>query len=183
MSPALLFLVLPLPPTPLLLPQVRSSLAPSGLLLPHRLQLWVQGLESGQLAAMSHLTSDEPVLGLKVADQVNVLAVVHQQDLALATLEASKLTEPCRVTHLDLTNLDLDKRTELVNLSVTKTGKLNGLVYWWVEEFGWGLEVSSLEAGAWRQAAFLVQETRVEEGREVEVRVTMERGLLELALA
>ena len=52
------------------LPAVQSSLAPGGLLLPYKLELWVKALHSPKLAKASHLTSDENVSGFKIADQV-----------------------------------------------------------------------------------------------------------------
>ena len=57
------------------LASLQASLAPGGLLLPHSLELWVQAVHSDQLLAQSCLTSDQPVLGLKIADQVGMGAL------------------------------------------------------------------------------------------------------------
>ena len=55
------------------LPAVQSSLAPGGLLLPYKLELWVKALYSPKLARASHLNNDENVSGFKIADQVNLI--------------------------------------------------------------------------------------------------------------
>lgn len=43
-------------------------------------------MESEELAVSSHLRSNAPVLGLTIADQINILAVTHLQEIQYATL-------------------------------------------------------------------------------------------------
>ncbi len=50
------------------------------------LMISVEVVESSELAVCSHLRSNEPVLGLSIADQINVLAVTHLQELQYAAL-------------------------------------------------------------------------------------------------
>ena len=46
-------------------------------------------MESAELAVCSHLRSNEPVLGLSIADQINVLAVTHLQEIQYAAVRKS----------------------------------------------------------------------------------------------
>lgn len=165
------------------LPSVRAALAPGGLLLPHSLEVWAVAVASPALATASHLTSDQPVLGFKIADQVNILAVGHHQDLTYHGMQRQELTAPCRLATLDLTSLDLDRRVVTVPLAVTNSGRVNAIVYWFVQQFGWDLQLSTMVSHAFGQAAFLVAETGVEVGGELGVICHTERGLLQLGIA
>ncbi len=52
-----------------------------------QIMTFIQVVESDELARCSHLRSNEPVLGLSIADQINVLAVTHLQELQYAVLQ------------------------------------------------------------------------------------------------
>jgi hypothetical protein len=88
-----------------------------------------------------------------------------------------------RLATLDLTSLSLDRRVVTVPLAVTASGRVNAIVYWFVQQFGWDLQLSTMESHAFGQAAFLVAETGVEAGGELGITCHTERGLLQLGLA
>ena len=66
--------------------------------------------------------------------------------------------------------------------SVIKTGPVNALIYWFVQDFGWGLNLNTLESSGYSQAAFLVKETLVEKGSEMSVSCQFEKGLIQLSV-
>ena len=51
-----------------------------------RFIIYFKVIESSELCDWTHLRSNEPVGGFRIADQVNILAVTHQQDLQYSTL-------------------------------------------------------------------------------------------------
>ena len=93
---------------------------------------------------------------------MNVLAVSHQQDISHGSVSVSShVTSPTLVTSLDLTSLDTERSTVTVSLPVIKTGTANGLLYWWIQHWGWNLTLDTKESQAFSQAAFLCKETQV----------------------
>ena len=90
---------------------------------------------------------------------MNVLAVSHQQDISHGSVsDSSHVTSPTLVTSLDLTSLDTERSTVTVSLPVIKTGTANGLLYWWIQHWGWNLTLNTKESQAFSQAAFLCKE-------------------------
>ncbi|XP_023335504.1 protein arginine N-methyltransferase 9 isoform X2 [Eurytemora carolleeae] len=87
---------------------VLGSLVPgSGIILPHKLQLWCQIVESEELCNYSHLRSNEPVSGFKIADQINILAVTHLQDIQFKTIKRKDLSAAIEVRSIDLNVFNL----------------------------------------------------------------------------
>jgi hypothetical protein len=61
-----------------------------------QIMTFIQVVESDELARCSHLRSNEPVLGLSIADQINVLAVTHLQELQYAVLQKKGNFHSCQ---------------------------------------------------------------------------------------
>jgi len=59
---------------------------------------------------------------------------------------------------------------------------VNALLYWFVQDFGWGLNLDSLKSSGYSQAAFLVKETMVQEGGSLPISCQFEKGLIQLSL-
>merc|ERR1719427_133277 len=131
---------------------------PSSLLLPFRLELWCVVISSKELAQRSHLVSNQPVLGFTIMDQINILAVSHQQEVNYMEMEKEELCTPTMVTTMELANLSLE-REELVNsLTMARSGLANGVAYWFVLDYGWNVKLSTLESEAYSQAVFVCKE-------------------------
>ena len=93
------------------------------------------------------------------------------------------MTAPTMVATLDLTALDLGRTISTSRLAATRAGRVNCLLYWFVQHLGWGLEVDTRAGEAHRLAAWLVAPRQVQEGEELPVTLHLERGLLGLTLA
>ena len=113
--------------------------------------------------------------------QVNILAVAHHQEVSHANI-GEEMTEGFRVTTFNVNNLNMERATINTSTSVTKTGPVNALLYWFVQDFGWGLNLNTLESSGYSQAAFLVKETLVEKGGEMSVSCQFEKGLIQLSV-
>jgi len=152
--------------------------APS-IILPFRLELWAVVISSKELAQRSHLVSNDPVLDFTIADQMNILAVAHQQEINYMGLEKVELSIPTMVTSLEMANISLERK-ELVNsLTLSRSGVANGLAYWFMMDYGWNIKLSTLESEAYNQAVFLCKEVTVEEGDRLLVRCQMEGGIID----
>jgi len=156
-----------------------TSIRSSPLLLPFRLELWCVVISSKDLARRSHLVSNEQVLDFIIADQINILAVTHQQDINYQGLEKLELCNPLIVTTVELVNISLDRETFVSKCPVTAAGLGNGVVYWFVMDFGWNIKLSTLESEAYNQAMFVCKEQMVEVGDELNIKCQTERGLLD----
>ena len=113
--------------------------------------------------------------------QVNILAVGHHQEVSHVNL-GEEMTDRFRVASFNLNNLSMERATVNASACVIKTGHVNALLYWFVQDFGWGLNLNSLESSGYSQAAFLVKETLVEEGSEMSVSCQFEKGLIQLSV-
>jgi len=163
-------------------PAIRRTLVPAtGLLLPWKIELWCQVIESSELSKMSHLTSDEPVLGFKIADQINILAVTHIQDLKFQSLEKIELSAETHLANIELTHLDNERTIKSENVGVTRGGVANAVIYWFVQDFGWGLTLDTRKSTSMSQAAFMCTPTNVEQGGSIGIRWQVERGLLDIS--
>jgi len=151
----------------------------SSLVLPFRLELWCVIISSKELAHRSHLISNEPVLGFNIADQMNILAVSHQQEVSYKGMEKEELCSPTLVSTMELASLSLEREVLVNSLSITKSGLANGIAYWFALDYGWDVKLSTLESEAYNQAMFVCKEVKVEEGDKLRVRCQMERGLLD----
>jgi len=152
---------------------------PSSLVLPFRLELWCVVISSKELAHRSHLISNDPVLGFNIADQMNILAVSHQQEVSYKGMVKEELCSPTMATTMELASLSLDREVLVNSLNITKPGLANGIAYWFVQDFGWNVKLSTLESEAYHQAMFVCKEVRVVEGDKLRLRCQMERGLLD----
>jgi len=152
---------------------------PASLLLPFRLEVWCVVISSRELAHRSHLTNNDRVLGFTIADQVNILAVAHQQEIRYKEMEKQELCAHTMVKSMELAAVSLDREILVNNLNITTSGSANGVAYWFVLDYGWGVKLSTLDSDAYYQAMFLCKEVRVEEGDRLKVRFQMERGLLD----
>ena len=113
--------------------------------------------------------------------QVNILAVAHHQEVSHVNI-GEEMTEAFRVTTFNLNNLSMERATINTSTSVIKTGPVNALIYWFVQDFGWGLNLNTWESLGYSQAAFLVKETLVEKGTEMSVSCQFEKGLIQLSV-
>jgi len=157
-----------------------SSVArPTSLLLPFRVEVWCVVISSMELAQKSHLVNNDPVLGFKIADQVNILAVAHQQEIRYNEMEKQELCTPTMVKSIELMNVSHDREVLVNSLTITTSGMANGIAYWFVLDYGWGVKLSTLESDAYYQAMFLCKQVQVEEGNRLRVRFQVERGLLD----
>eukprot|EP00092_Neocalanus_flemingeri_P022801 GFUD01024725.1.p1 GENE.GFUD01024725.1~~GFUD01024725.1.p1 ORF type:complete len:464 (+),score=177.67 GFUD01024725.1:113-1393(+) len=152
---------------------------PSSLLLPFRLELWCVVISSKELAQRSHLVSNKQVLGFTIADQINILAVSHQQEINYMGLEKQELSTPTLVTTMELAHLSLEREVLVNSLPITNSGLANGVAYWFMLDYGWNIKLSTLESEAYSQAVFVCKEVMVKEGDMLGVRCQMERGLLD----
>jgi len=152
---------------------------PVSLLLPFRLEVWCVVISSRELAHRSHLINNDPVLGFTIADQVNILAVAHQQEIRYKEMEKQELCAHTLVKSMELASVSLEREILVNNLTITTSGRANGVAYWFVLDYGWGVKLSTLDSDAYYQAMFLCKEVRVEEGERLKVRFQMERGLLD----
>jgi len=165
------------------LPGLLAALVPaSGLILPHKLQLWCQVVESEELSSISHLRSNHPVGGFKIADQINILAVTHLQELNISTLKKKDLTAPVHVRDIDLTQPNLEREFLDKKTKVTHSGTATSVVYWFLVDFGWGVQFSTLQGDTYSQGAVMCTETPVTEEEEITVICQMENGLLNFFL-
>jgi len=161
------------------LDHIVTTLVPhSGLLLPHKLQLWAQIIESEELCKLSHLRSNEPVSGFKIADQINILAVTHQQDLNYHTLNKKELSEAIHVRDIDLTSPDLSRQFSHTTVNITQSGQISAVIYWFVQDFGWNLHLSTLQSTSFSQCAVMCKEESVQQGQHVQLATQMENGLV-----
>ena len=110
---------------------------------------------------------------------MNILAVGHHQEVSHVNL-GEEMTDRFRVASFNLNNLSMERVTINASASVIKSGPVNALLYWFVQDFGWGLNLNTLESSGYSQAAFLVKETLVEEGGEMSVSCQFEKGLIQL---
>jgi len=156
-----------------------SITRPTSLLLPFRLELWCVVISSKELAQRSHLVSNDPVLGFSIADQINILAVAHQQEVNYKGLEKEELCKPTMVAAMELATLSLERKVLVNSQSITHRGVANGVAYWFVLDFGWDVKLNTLDSEAFNQAMFMCKEVKVEEGDKLKVRCQMERGLLD----
>ena len=108
--------------------------------------------------------------------------MAHQQDLQEPG-PGEEVTAPALVATLDLTALDLGRTISSSRLPAVRAGRVNCLLYWFVQHLGWGLEVDTRAGRAHRLAAWLVAPRQVQEGEQLAVTVHLERGLLGLSLA
>lgn len=152
---------------------------PSSLLLPFLVEVWCVVISSKELAKQSHLVSNTPVLGFTIADQVNILAVAHQQEVRYKEMEKEELCNPTMVKRMELASLSLDREILVNSLDITTPGLANGVAYWFVLDYGWGVKLSTMDSEAYFQAIFICKEVRVEMGDRLKVRFQMERGLLD----
>ena len=152
---------------------------PLSRLLPFRLEVWCVVISSRELAHRSHLINNDPVLGFIIADQVNILAVAHQQEIRYKEMEKQELCTPTMVKSVELANVSLEREVLVNSLDITTSGQANGIAYWFVLDYGWGVRLSTLDSDAYYQAIFLCKEVMVEEGDRLKVRFQMERGLID----
>ena len=121
---------------------------PDCRLLPATLELWCSLADSPSLAAGSRLISDQAVLGFSVAEHVNRLAVVHQQEVCLAGTPHTALAAPARLAVLNLTSLDLARSELITRVEVTSPGTANCIFYWFVLDYGWDVQLDTLQSKA-----------------------------------
>ena len=165
--------------------EVRSLLNPAShsLILPARLQLWCQLVASPELLARSRLVSDQAVLGFKISEQVNMLAVSHQQDLLYSTLQKTELSPAVLVTDLAVSTFSLERREVSQTVEISQSGKVSAVVYWFVQDFGWELSVNTRDSQQFRQAAVLCQEEiTVAPGDPLTLSCQLEAGLLDFKI-
>jgi len=166
------------------LPDLIGVLQPSsGLILPHSVSIYCQVVESEQLCECSHLRSNQPVSGFKIADQINILAVTHLQDIQLKTLSKKELTEPVEISVVDLTRPDLSRRFRSTEVKVKQSGQAHAVVYWFVQQFGWGVQYSTLDDENMAQGAVMVTECQLLEGDSLTIHSQEEEGLLNFTLS
>ena len=162
--------------------EVSSLLTTStqSLILPASLQVWCVLISSRDLLSRSRLVSDEAVLGFKICEQVNVLSVSHQQELLYSGLEKTELCEPLLVCELPLASISLDRESLTTCVDITQSGDVHAILYWFVQDFGWNLKLSTLESEEFRQAAVLLQEKiSVNTGDSVSLSTLLEAGLID----
>ena len=166
--------------------QVRSLLntVTHSIVLPASLQLWCVLVSSQDLLSKSRLVSDEAVLEFKISEQVNVLSVSHQQELLYSGLEKTELCQPLLVSEVPLSSLSLERETLTSTVTITQPGPVHAIVYWFVQDFGWNLKVSTLESEEFRQAAVLCQEEEltVMTGDIVTISTHLQSGLIDFKL-
>ena len=107
--------------------------------------------------------------------------MAHHQEVSHANI-GEEMTEAFRVTSFNLTNLSMERATINTSATVIKTGPVNALLYWFVQDFGWGLNLNTLESSGYSQAAFLVKETVVEKESELSISCQFEKGLIQLSV-
>ena len=167
------------------LAEVRSLLNPSShsLILPASLQLWCVLVSSDDLLARSRLVSDQAVLGFKISEQVNILAVSHQQDLLYSSIQKTELSPDVLVTDLSLSTFNLERRVVSQTVEISHAGSLSAVVYWFVQDFGWDLTVNTRDSQQFRQAAVLCEEEiTVAPGDRLTVSCQLESGLLDFKI-
>ena len=152
----------------------------SAMFIPHSIQLWCVVVESIQMATMSHLVSDDNVMGFKISDHVNKLSVTHQQEVYYDGLAKTELSDPVHVTTFDLSNLELRRQEHSINVPITSEGKANCVVYWFVQDFGWNIMENTKESEEYKQAAFMCSELNVHAGDNIELKFQSEKGLIDL---
>ena len=154
------------------------------LLLPARLQLWAVLVSSQDLLARSRLGSDQAVLGFKICEQVNILAVRHQQELLYSALQKTELTEPVLVTDLAVSTFSLERQDISQTVEISQAGKVSAVVYWFVQDFGWNLTVNTRDdSQQFRQAAVLCeQEIAVAPGDRLTLCCQLQSGLLDFRI-
>ena len=166
--------------------QVRSLLntATHSIILPATLQLWCVLVSSEDLLRRSRLVSDEAVLDFKISEQVNILSVSHQQELFYSGLEKTELCLPLLVSELPLSSLSVDREILTSTATITQTGPVHAIVYWFVQDFGWNLKVSTLESEEFRQAAVLCQEENITvmTGDTLTISTHLQSGLIDFKL-
>ena len=165
--------------------EVRSLLNPSShsLILPASLQLWCVLVSSADLLARSRLVSDEAVLGFKISEQVNILAVSHQQDLLYSSIQKTELSPAVLVTDLAVSTFSLERRVVSQTVEISQAGRLSAVVYWFVQDFGWDLSVNTRDSQQFRQAAVLCEEElTVTPGDRLTLCCQLESGLLDFKI-
>ena len=152
------------------------------LLLPARLQLWAVLVSSQDLLARSRLGSDQAVLGFKICEQVNILAVRHQQELLYSALQKTELTEPVLVTDLAVSTFSLERQDISQTVQISQAGEVSAVVYWFVQDFGWNLTVNTRESHQFKQSAVLCEEITVAPGDRLTLSCQLESGLLDFKI-
>ena len=132
------------------------------------------------MATMSHLVSDDNVMGFKISDHVNKLSVTHQQEVYYDGLVKTELSDPFHVTTLDLSNLELRRQEHSITVPIISEGKANCVVYWFVQDFGWNIMENTKESEEYKQAAFMCSELNVHAGDNIKLKFQSEKGLIDL---
>ena len=113
--------------------------------------------------------------------QVNILAVSHHQEVSHVNI-GEEMTEAFKMTTFNLNNLGMERTNVNTSTTAIKTGHVNAILYWFVQDFGWGLTLNTLESSGYSQAAFLVKDTLVQEGSQMSVNCQFEKGLIQLSV-
>ena len=113
--------------------------------------------------------------------QVNILAVAHHQEVSHVNI-GEEMTEAFKMTTFNLNNLGMERANVNTSTTAVKTGHVNAIPYWFVQDFGWGLTLNTLESSGYSQAAFLVKDTLVQEGSQMSVNCQFEKGLIQLSV-
>ena len=113
--------------------------------------------------------------------QVNILAVAHHQEVSHVNI-GEEMTDAFKMTTFNLNNLGMERANVNTSTTAIKTGHVNAVLYWFVQDFGWGLTLNTLESSGYSQAAFLVKDTLVQEGSQMSVNCQFEKGLIQLSV-
>ena len=124
-------------------------------------------------------------MGFKISEQVNILAVSHQQDLLYSSLHnTEELSPPVLVTDLALSTFSLERQTLSQSVQISRAGKVSAVVYWFVQDFGWNLSLNTRDdSQQFRQAAVLCeQEIAVAPGDRLTLCCQLQSGLLDFRI-
>ena len=127
------------------------------------------------LGQIHHLLSDHSRLVETVPS--------HQQDLVYSSLEKTELCEPVLVSDLALPHISLDREILTSTVKISQAGAVTAILYWFVQDFGWNLKLSTMESEEFRQAAVICQdEVAVSIGDSVTISCQLQSGLIDFKL-
>lgn len=123
----------------------KCCLKPDVTMVPSSVTLRGMLVESEVLEEQSHLVSNRRTLGFAIAPTINAFQVQTQQEVCLATLPHQPLSDAFTLLEISLSNvgLDLPEISAVRSVPLLRKGRISACCYWFEQECGEGITVSS----------------------------------------
>nr|CAB3265175.1 putative protein arginine N-methyltransferase 9 [Phallusia mammillata] len=177
-------------PSGLISPNALSTIAESkaflksgGIIVPNKVSVQVQCINSSELLNKCMVTSDKNTLDLKIAQSINHFRVSVHSDLNMHSLDYTSLSNSANGLIFTLNSDDnLQDQNHSVVCKIVTTGTVHAILFWFVINV---MDEDCIDTSEpnnhWQQAAYILPETNqiaVQQGDEVVISTTCHNDML-----